>query len=57
MRPVTLGSGDGDRTEILSGLTPGDAVVTDGVDKLQEGSRVSDTGTSRAGRGANEDTR
>ena len=39
-----LGTADGDRTEILSGLAPGDTVVTDGVDKLQEGSKVSESG-------------
>jgi multidrug efflux system membrane fusion protein len=44
VRTVTLGTADGDRTEIVSGLTPGDTVVTDGVDKLQEGSKVSESG-------------
>ena len=43
VRAVTLGTADGDRTEIVSGLTPGDTVVTDGVDKLQEGSKVSES--------------
>src|SRR5579864_3692384 len=40
VRPVTLGTTEGDRTEIASGLVPGDVVVTSGVDKLQEGSKV-----------------
>lgn len=40
VRPVTAGAAEGDQTEITSGLAPGDMVVTDGVDKLQEGSRV-----------------
>ncbi len=48
MRAVTLGTPDGDRTEIVSGLAPGDSVVTDGVDKLQEGSKVSVSGNRSA---------
>jgi multidrug efflux system membrane fusion protein len=37
---VTVGTTEGDLTEITSGLNPDDVVVTDGVDKLQEGTRV-----------------
>lgn len=37
---VTVGTIDGDRAEIVKGLTPGQIVVTDGVDKLQEGTKV-----------------
>ena len=40
VRPVTLGVTEGDQTQVLSGLQPGDVVVTDGVDKLQEGTKV-----------------
>jgi len=40
VRPITVGSTEGDETEITSGLAPGDAVVMSGVDKLQEGSKV-----------------
>ncbi len=40
VRPVTVGTQDGDRTEIASGLAPGEVVITDGVDKLQEGTKV-----------------
>lgn len=40
VRPVVLGTTEGDVSEITSGLAPGDIVVTDGVDKLQEGSKV-----------------
>ena len=40
VRPVTVGTSEGDRTEVASGLAPGDVVVTTGVDKLQEGSKV-----------------
>jgi multidrug efflux system membrane fusion protein len=40
VRPVTVGTQEGDQTEIVKGLVPGEAVITDGVDKLQEGTRV-----------------
>lgn len=41
VRPITVGTTEGDDSEITSGLAPGDVVVMTGVDKLQEGSRVS----------------
>jgi multidrug efflux system membrane fusion protein len=41
VRAVTVGTTEGDQTEVTSGVNPGDVVVTDGVDKLQEGTRVS----------------
>ena len=40
MRNVLLGPAEGEVTAIESGLAPGDVVVTDGVDKLQPGSKV-----------------
>jgi multidrug efflux system membrane fusion protein len=47
MRDVTTGASQAaigsegvDTTVVLSGLQPGDIVVTDGVDKLQDGSKV-----------------
>jgi membrane fusion protein, multidrug efflux system len=40
VRPVKVGATEGDRSEILSGLAPGDTVVMTGVDRLQEGSTV-----------------
>jgi multidrug efflux system membrane fusion protein len=40
VRPVTVGTEEGDQTQIVTGLTPGEVVITDGVDKLQEGTRV-----------------
>ncbi|MFZ3210122.1 MAG: MdtA/MuxA family multidrug efflux RND transporter periplasmic adaptor subunit [Terriglobales bacterium] len=40
VRNITLGTTEGDEAEIASGLAPGDVVVTTGVDKLQEGSKV-----------------
>jgi membrane fusion protein, multidrug efflux system len=41
MRPVTVGATQGDLVAIDKGLACGDLVVTDGVDKLQQGSHVS----------------
>jgi len=38
--PVTTGPSDGDNTAILSGVTPGQEVVTDGTDRLREGACV-----------------
>jgi membrane fusion protein, multidrug efflux system len=40
VRNVAVGTTEGDHTEIVSGLSPGDVVVMTGVDKLQEGSKV-----------------
>jgi multidrug efflux system membrane fusion protein len=40
MRPVTLGQLEGSDQQVTSGLAPGEQVVTDGQDKLQEGSKV-----------------
>jgi multidrug efflux system membrane fusion protein len=40
MRQVTLGITEGESVEVKSGIAPGDLIVTDGQDKLQEGSRV-----------------
>ncbi len=41
MRPVTVGATQGDLIATSKGLAAGDLVVTDGVDKLQQGSHVS----------------
>ncbi|MES1260882.1 MAG: efflux RND transporter periplasmic adaptor subunit [Acidobacteriota bacterium] len=40
IRKIGLGTTEGDQTEITSGLAPGDTVVLTGVDKLQEGGKV-----------------
>ena len=40
VRDVTIGATQGDTVSIASGLAEGDMVVTDGVDKLQPGSKV-----------------
>jgi len=39
-RAVKTGANDGDLTEVVSGLTAGDRVVTDGVATLTDGARV-----------------
>jgi multidrug efflux system membrane fusion protein len=39
-RPVTISLAQGDTTAVESGLSPGDTVVTDGQDKLQNGSKI-----------------
>jgi multidrug efflux system membrane fusion protein len=48
MRGIETGPSEGDQTSIVSGLEAGEKVVTDGVDKLQPGSKVS-TGGGRPG--------
>jgi len=40
MRPVTVSFSDGTYAAIAQGINPGDTVVTDGQDKLQEGTHV-----------------
>jgi len=40
VRPVKLGPTDGGYTAVLSGLQPGDKVVTDGTDRLRDGAAV-----------------
>jgi multidrug efflux system membrane fusion protein len=41
VRPVTVGTTEGDESEIAAGLTPGEVVVMTGVDRLREGVKVS----------------
>lgn len=41
VRPVQLGTTDGPFQAVLSGLQPGERVVTDGTDRLREGAAVS----------------
>ncbi len=40
VRPITVGTTEGDQSEISAGMEPGDMVVTVGVDRLEEGGRV-----------------
>jgi multidrug efflux system membrane fusion protein len=41
VRPVQIGTVQGDDTEILSGVKAGEQIVVDGSDKLREGAKVS----------------
>ena len=41
VRPITLGTTEGDDSEVTTGRAPDEVVVMTGVDKLQEGSKVS----------------
>jgi len=45
LRKVVVATTEGDRTIIRSGLEPGETVVIEGVDKLQQGSKVVERGT------------
>jgi membrane fusion protein, multidrug efflux system len=40
VRNITIGTSEGDDSEITAGLVPGEIVVMTGVDKLQEGTKV-----------------
>jgi multidrug efflux system membrane fusion protein len=40
VRPITIGSTEGEESQVSSGLSPGEVVVMTGVDKLQEGGKV-----------------
>ena len=40
MRPVKLGPSAGDHVAVVEGLSPGDNVVTDGVDRLKDGAKI-----------------
>jgi multidrug efflux system membrane fusion protein len=47
IRPVTMGLTEGNDATVKSGVKPGDMVVTDGQDKLQDGSLVTTRATTR----------
>lgn len=48
IRKVTLGTSEGDRVAITDGVQPGERVVLEGVDALQEGVTVEIVGTGAA---------
>ncbi|WP_240787164.1 efflux RND transporter periplasmic adaptor subunit [Ramlibacter rhizophilus] len=53
LRPVQRGQVAGDKVQIVSGLSLGERVVTEGADRLREGSRVAlPADAARAGPGA-----
>jgi multidrug efflux system membrane fusion protein len=41
MNVITTGAANDGRTMVLSGLSPGDLVVVDGIDRLNDGMKVS----------------
>jgi len=52
VRPVTVGPSSGDSVAITSGLTAGEQVVVDGVDKLRDGAKVVATPSEGEGKSA-----
>ena len=51
VRDITIGTEEGDMSEVTSGIAAGDAVVMTGVDKLNEGSKVIPNFQDSGGRG------
>jgi multidrug efflux system membrane fusion protein len=51
VRNVTLGITDGDKVDVLSGLSPGESVVTDGADRLKDGAKISIPAATKIGVG------
>jgi multidrug efflux system membrane fusion protein len=51
VRPIKVGPTDGNFQAVLSGLNPGDRVVTDGTDRLRDGAQVT-LPTTQPGAGA-----
>jgi multidrug efflux system membrane fusion protein len=56
VRPIKVGPVDGGYQAVLSGLNPGDRVVTDGTDRLRDGAVVSLPAKQQAGRPDNGQT-
>ncbi|MGH6876513.1 MAG: efflux RND transporter periplasmic adaptor subunit [Rhizomicrobium sp.] len=48
MQAVSLGPTDGDKVDVTRGLAPGEQVVTDGADRLRDGSQVTIPGAKGA---------
>jgi membrane fusion protein, multidrug efflux system len=40
VRPIKVGPIDGAQAQVISGLSAGDRVVTDGTDRLRDGQKV-----------------
>ena len=56
VRPVTRGQATGEKIVIASGLKAGEQVITEGADRLKEGSRVSLAGDAPRGGGRRQGT-
>jgi multidrug efflux system membrane fusion protein len=52
MRPVTVAFSEGNYSALSQGVKPGDMVVIDGQDKLQQDTKVEIAGSGRSGGGA-----
>ncbi len=52
VRPVKVGPADGERVVILEGLTAGDTIVVDGVDRLRDGAKIKTPGSTGSGTGS-----
>ncbi|MES2070854.1 MAG: efflux RND transporter periplasmic adaptor subunit [Pseudomonadota bacterium] len=52
LRPVTRGQATVDKVEVTSGLKQGEKVITEGADRLKDGSRVTLPGERAGGNGA-----
>jgi multidrug efflux system membrane fusion protein len=52
VRTITLGTTEGNDSEVTAGLMPGEVVVMTGVDKLQEGTKVSAQKSAAGGTGS-----
>jgi len=48
VRPIKTGETDGTNTVVVSGLKPGDRIVTDGTDRLKDGAEVRITDGAQA---------
>ncbi len=44
VQPVKVGVAQGDRVQVTAGLKPGDKVVTDGLDRLRDGAKITVAG-------------
>ncbi|MGB9118218.1 efflux RND transporter periplasmic adaptor subunit [Bradyrhizobium sp.] len=55
VRPVKLGVTDGDRVEVISGLTPGDRIVIDGADKLRDSAKINVRSETDPGKSPDQD--
>ena len=50
-RPVTAGASDGEHVQVMKGIEPGERVVTDGVDRLRDGIKVTVPADTKPGIG------
>ncbi|MBF0153163.1 MAG: MdtA/MuxA family multidrug efflux RND transporter periplasmic adaptor subunit [Magnetococcales bacterium] len=57
VRPVEIGPAQGEMTAIDSGLKAGDKVVVDGIDKLQNGTKIQEVTRERSGQKESKDNR